>query len=66
MRLRRLVVDRFRNLDPADITLDAPFVVLHGANAQGKTNTLEAVHVVATLKPLRGRRLTETIAWGEP
>ncbi|MEO0601606.1 MAG: DNA replication/repair protein RecF [Myxococcota bacterium] len=66
MRLRRLVVDRFRNLDPADIALDAPFVVLHGANAQGKTNTLEAVHVVATLKPLRGRRLTETIGWGEP
>ncbi len=66
MRLRRLVVDRFRNLAPADVVLDAPFVVLHGPNAQGKTNTLEAVHVVATLKPLRGRRLTETIAWGAP
>lgn len=66
MRLRRLVVDRFRNLAPADLDLDAPFVVLHGANAQGKTNTLEAIHVIATLKPLRGRRLVETIAWGAP
>lgn len=66
MRLRRLVIDRFRNLAPSDVALDAPFVVLHGPNAQGKTNTLEAVHVVATLKPLRGRRLAETIAWGAP
>ncbi|MEN0066051.1 MAG: DNA replication/repair protein RecF [Myxococcota bacterium] len=66
MRLRRLVVDRFRNLASADLVLDAPFVVLHGPNAQGKTNTLEAIHVLATLKPLRGRRLTETIAWGAP
>jgi len=66
LRLRRLVVDRFRNLAPSDLAVDAQFVVLHGANAQGKTNALEAIHVIATLKPLRGRRLAETIAWGAP
>ena len=49
MRLRRLATASFRNLAPLDLDLGAPFVVLHGANAQGKTNALEAVHVLATL-----------------
>jgi len=65
VRLTRLVVDRFRNLDPTDLTVDAPFVVLHGPNAQGKTNTLEAIHLLATLKPLRGRRVRDLVCWGE-
>ena len=57
MRLERLVVERFRNLDSLDINVDAPYVVLSGPNAQGKTNALEAIHLLATLKPLRGRRV---------
>lgn len=65
MRLSRLVAEGFRNLGPLDLAIPARFVVLHGPNAQGKTNTLEAVHLIATLKPLRGRRTRELIAWGE-
>lgn len=65
MRLRRLVAERFRNLEPFDLSLPAQFVVLEGPNAQGKTNALEAIHVVATLKPLRGRRIGQLIRWGE-
>jgi len=42
LKLTRLVTRGFRNLVDVDIDLDAPFVVLHGPNAQGKTNTLEA------------------------
>ena len=56
MRLERLVTERFRNLASMDLEVGAPFVVLSGPNAQGKTNTLEAIHLLATLKPLRGRR----------
>ena len=63
MRLRRLVTERFRNLAPTDLEVDARFVVFHGPNAQGKTNALEAVHLLATLKPLRGRRVRELVAW---
>lgn len=65
MRLQRLVVERFRNLEPLQLEVDAPFVVLHGPNAQGKTNALEAIHLLATLKPLRGRRVRDLVRWGE-
>ncbi len=64
MRLERLVAERFRNLESLDIEVGAPFVVLFGPNAQGKTNTLEAVHLLATLKPLRGRRVRDLVRWG--
>jgi len=64
MRLRRLVAETFRNLAPLDLDVDVPFVVFHGENAQGKTNLLESVHWLCTLKPLRGRRVTELVQWG--
>lgn len=64
MRLTRLIGKDFRNLQPFDLSLDAPFVVFCGANAQGKTNALEAVHMLCTLKPLRGRRSAELIRFG--
>lgn len=63
MRLTRLIASGFRNLEPFDLATDAPFVVLHGPNAQGKTNALEAVYVLCTLRPLRGKR-KELIRWG--
>lgn len=34
-----------------------------GDNAQGKTNALEAVWLLSTLKPLRGHRVRDLIAW---
>lgn len=40
-------------------------MVLTGDNAQGKTNTLEAIYLLATLKPLRARRHRDLIRWGE-
>lgn len=64
MRVNRLVARGFRNLEPFDLPLDAPFVVLHGENAQGKTNTLEALWYAISLKPLRGRRPAELVQWG--
>jgi DNA replication and repair protein RecF len=42
---------------------DARFVVFHGQNAQGKTNALEAIWLLATLRPLRGHRLADLIGW---
>ncbi|MCA9567148.1 MAG: DNA replication and repair protein RecF, partial [Myxococcales bacterium] len=63
MRFTRLVARGFRNLEPFDLPLDAPFVVLHGENAQGKTNLLEAVWTLATLRPLRGHRSGDLVGW---
>jgi DNA replication and repair protein RecF len=65
LKLRRLAAQSFRNLAPLDLDTSAPFVVLHGPNAQGKTNALEAVHVLATLKALRGRRVRELVRFGD-
>lgn len=65
VRVTRLRTERFRNLRGGEVGLDAPVVVLHGANGEGKTNTLEALHYLATLKPLRGRKARELIAFGE-
>jgi DNA replication and repair protein RecF len=65
VRLLRLHAARFRNLEPFDLDVSSRFVVLHGDNAQGKTNTLEAVYLLATLKPLRGRSTRDLVRWGE-
>jgi len=65
VRLRRLSAASFRNLAPLELDTGRSFVVLHGPNAQGKTNALEAVHFLATLKPLHGRRVRELVRWGE-
>lgn len=64
MRLLRLAGSGFRNLEPFELACDAPFVVLHGPNGQGKTNALEAVYLLCTLQGLRGRRRGELIRWG--
>lgn len=65
MRLIRLVAQRFRNLEPFDLATDAQFVVVHGPNAQGKTNLLEAVWTLATLRPIRGHKTRELIRWSD-
>ena len=65
MRLKSLKARNFRNLERVELETDAPFVVFHGPNAQGKTNLLEAVYVLSTLKSFRARRNKELIRWGE-
>jgi DNA replication and repair protein RecF len=64
VRLLRLLTHDFRNLQGPDLDTDADFVVFTGDNAQGKTNALEAIYALATLKPLRGIRLHDVVAWG--
>lgn len=54
MRLLHLSAVDFRNLERVEVDTDARFVVFWGENAQGKTNLLEAVCALATLKSFRG------------
>ena len=63
MRLTRLAAEGFRNLAPFELDTDARFIVFHGENAQGKTNALEALWLLATLRPLRGHRLSDLVGW---
>jgi DNA replication and repair protein RecF len=64
MRLLRLQTAGFRNLVPGVLDVDAPLVVFAGRNGQGKTNLLEAVGVLGTLRSFRTARAGEMVAWG--
>ncbi len=64
MRLRRLVVRDFRNLELVDLEPSPRFTVLEGSNGQGKTALLEAVYVLGALKSFRATRTDELIRHG--
>ncbi len=61
MRLLRLQVRDFRNLAEVDLQPSPGTTILVGENGQGKTNLLEAIYVLTTLKPLRAVRLQELV-----
>jgi DNA replication and repair protein RecF len=54
----------FRNLQSVLIEPHARFNVLHGDNGQGKTNVLEAVYLLGTLRSFRAARVDELIRFG--
>jgi DNA replication and repair protein RecF len=54
----------FRNLAEARIELGRHTTVLFGPNGQGKTNFLEACHLLCTLRPLRAQKLAELVRIG--
>jgi DNA replication and repair protein RecF len=54
VRLRHLVARGFRNLVDLDRELPPSGVVLLGANAQGKTNLLEAIYYPVLFRSFRG------------
>jgi DNA replication and repair protein RecF len=54
VRLRHLVARGFRNLADLDCELPASGLVLLGANAQGKTNLLEAIYYPVLFRSFRG------------
>jgi DNA replication and repair protein RecF len=64
VRLVSLAVQDFRNLAQAELRPSPRATVLLGENGQGKTNLLEAVYFLATLKPLRTARLGELVRFG--
>ena len=46
------------------MTLSPRTTVLAGPNGQGKTNFLEAIYLLCTLRPLRAQKLTELVRLG--
>jgi DNA replication and repair protein RecF len=66
MILRHLTLQQFRNYALLQREFSPSLNVLVGSNAQGKTNLLEAVYLLATSKSLRGNRDEELIRWDAP
>jgi DNA replication and repair protein RecF len=50
MQVRRLSLTNFRNYSRLELDLPPGAILLHGDNAQGKTNLLEALYLLATTR----------------
>ncbi|HEU4735126.1 MAG TPA: DNA replication/repair protein RecF [Kofleriaceae bacterium] len=64
MRIHALVAHGVRNLAPLALAPRERFNVFSGDNGQGKTNLLEAIFVIATLRSFRTARLADLVAFG--
>jgi DNA replication and repair protein RecF len=53
MYIHSLTLKNFRNIEKTEIFPDPEFNILWGANAQGKTNFLEAIYLLGNLKSFR-------------
>jgi DNA replication and repair protein RecF len=63
MFLRSIEATQFRNLE-GQITWGKSLNILHGNNAQGKTNWLEAIYLLAHARSFRTHHLRETLKFG--
>ena len=54
MRITRLWLTDYRSYDELDLTLAPGLTAVIGPNGVGKTNLLEAIGLLATLKSFRG------------
>ncbi len=61
MRVCQLKLSQFRNYAALDLHPGAGINILHGDNAQGKSNVLEAISLLATTRSLRASRESELI-----
>jgi DNA replication and repair protein RecF len=65
VRLSGLAIRHFRNLGSQELELPSEGVALIGDNAQGKSNFLEAIYYLETLRSFRGARDQELISFEE-
>jgi DNA replication and repair protein RecF len=65
VHLAHLRLRDFRNYARLDVTFTPGFHVLIGNNAQGKTNVLEAIYLLATLRSFRGVGSAQMVRHGE-
>lgn len=65
MHLARLRLRNFRNYARLDATFEPGFHLFLGRNAQGKTNILEAIYLLATLRSFRGVGHADLVRFGQ-
>jgi|SRR5690625_4199906 len=65
MFINQLQLKNYRNYQALDITFDNKVNVIIGENAQGKTNLLEAIYLLAFTKSYRTTHDRELIRWDE-
>ena len=65
MQCKNIQVENFRNIEEASVAFSPGVNLLLGDNAQGKTNLLEAISLMAIGKSFRGVRDNDLIRFGE-
>jgi DNA replication and repair protein RecF len=63
MHIHRLSLTNFRNYGRLELKLPLGATLLHGANAQGKTNLLEAIYYLATSRSPQAEQDAHLINW---
>lgn len=66
IRLHRLELLHFRNIAGLELELQAPRLLVIGANGEGKSNLLEAVELLSSLRSHRCSSDPDLIRQGEP
>ena len=65
MELQHLKIENFRNLQRIELTPGKRFNVFYGANGQGKTNLLEAVYLLSSVKSFRNSKNADLVRWSQ-
>lgn len=65
MHLERLELRHFRNLGIQDLEFPPEGVAIIGDNAHGKSNLLESIYYLETLRSFRGARDDQLVGFGE-
>ncbi len=65
MKTTELEIKNYRNLKRKKINLDFSKILFIGKNAQGKTNILESLYFLSTLKSPRTSNIQEILAFGK-
>jgi len=63
MRVLHLGLTNFRNYARLELDLPAGIILLQGDNAQGKTNLLEAIHILSRVRSPRTKSDRELVSW---
>jgi len=63
MNLSCLAFEGFRNLVPNRLEFSPGINIFYGNNAQGKTNLLDAIYLLAHLNSFRTTHVTELVEW---
>ncbi len=65
MHLKTLVLNNFRNYDHLEVSFDEKVNLFIGDNGMGKTNLLEAIHLLSTGRSFKTNKLTDLIQDGK-
>lgn len=61
--ISQMEIQNFRNLQPGTLALSPALTLVCGDNGQGKSNLLEAIHLICQGFSFRTRNLAECIGW---